>query len=462
MIIRFLQRMVRGYLFPPCFLLLGAALLLLVFVYRSPDSQAEEKRTAENIGLLAATNVPDHEVQYEEALSPDWKVNWDLARELYREKKYREALVQYELLLTQKESIDEARWEYATLLIRQKKWQQAGEQIERLMINDPDNLDYRFAKAEVDTNLGKYDSAVELYENLYILTAETPGVIRALDGLIKVLLLREDLQAVLFYLEKLIALKPDNTELQIERARLTLETQQFGKARSLLTELEQVMPENPAVLSLQAELQKKLGDRMAEAGYRQKLISINPDDLDSHTMLYQYYRDTENWTMSLKHLEVLLKKYPNDVDILEAAAEMNVRLERIDRALEYYDIILALQPNNKFVLKKKILAQRKLAEDLVVLVEHNGSQKLWQDLVKVTSDRAGVYRQIALLLKKKGYTDELIEVLTLICLEDPYDEQTLADLTALLRENGRGEELKNLLEKQQINEQQESPENLTE
>lgn len=445
MITRILYGFKSGHLFIKCFLLFMGVSLLLVFVNQSAI-QAEEKKIGKNKAQAPIANVPDHEVHYENNLSPDWKINWDLARKLYREKKYREALVQYEILLSQKESIDEARWEYATLLLRQERWQQAGEQIEKLLVNDPDNMDYRFAMAEVNINTGKIDPAIELYKQLYIVSLETPLIIRALEGLIKALEMKGEPRDVMFYLEKLIALNPVNSELQIKFARLALESGQLEKAQTALTKLEQSLPNNLSVLQLQASLQKKLGNRDAEAGYLQKLVSINPDDMEAHAMLQQYYRDRENWAMSLKHLEILLKKTPNDPGILEAAAELNIKLERMDRALEYYDYLLALNPNNKTILQKKKDAQKALAEDLVVLVEHNGSQKLWQDLVQVTSDRAGVYREIARLLREKNNTDELIEVLTLICLEDPFDDETLAELTALLKEKGRNDELNVLLE----------------
>ena len=427
-----------------CILLLMAVSLLLIFTYQ-PATKAEEKKIVKKSAKIQGANVPDHEVRYEDSLSPEWKINWDLARKLYREKKYREALVQYELLLSQKESVDEARWEYATLLIRQERWQQAGEQIEKLMVNEPDNMEYRYAMAEVNTNTGKIDPAVELYQQLYILNAETPGNIRALEGLMKALEMKGDKRKVLFYLEKLIALKPDKSELQLKLAMLSLESAQLEKARIVLEKLEQSMPDNTSVLQLQASLQEKLGDRDAEAVYRQKLLSINPDDMEAHTMLQHYYMDKENWAMSLKHVEALLKKTPADAAILETAADLNIKLDRMDRALEYYDYLVALNPNNKTILQKKKEAQKTLAEDLVVLVEHNGSQQLWQDLVQVTSDRSGVYREIASLLRKKNNTDELIEVLTLICLEDPFDDEILAELTTLLKEKGREDELKVLL-----------------
>lgn len=421
--------------------------------------QAEEKKAAPVPAAPAAQEVPARDVRYEETQSPEWKANWDLARKLYREKKYREALVQYELLLSQKESVDEARWEYATLLLRQERWQHAGEQIEKLLANDPDNLEYLFAMAEVDMKTARIEDAIGRYQRLYIITAREQENIKALEGLIAALEAREMRREVQFYLEKLIALQPERSDLRLKLAGLALADGRFKVTGEILDRLEKDHPADLQVLRLQAALQRQLGNREAEACYHQKIIAVEPENTAAHAMLQQYYYDRQNWAMSLKHLEFLLKQTPQAPATLETAAELNVRLGRLDRALEYYDYLLTLNPANKDILEKKRKAQHELAGDLVVLVENDGSQMLWQDLVKVTSDRSGVYREIAGLLRASNNTDELIEVLTLICQEDPKDEQALSELADLLRQKGRDNELAALLEELHQKKNKNNPEN---
>ena len=421
-------------------LLLADGFLFGAFAREKVDTKAEVESPA--------LSVPDREIKYEETLSPDWKKNWDLARELYRQKKFREALVQYEFLLAEKENIEEARWEYATLLLHLERWKPAGEQLERLIDRGPDNRDYRLAMARVDIETGKIDLAVQLYEQLYNSAPDDTAIVPVLEGLIKALTLQKRNAEVIPYLEQLMTLQPADPELQMKLAELAMDQGQLDKADKILSALEQSRPDDNAVLQLQAHLQEKLGNSDAEAGYLQQLVANDPDNIEAHHLLFRYYYEQENWAMGLKHVEVLLKKTPNDSGLLEAAAELNIRAGRIDKALEYYNYILVVQPENKNILHKKKEAQKRLAEDLVVLVENNGCQQLWQDLVKVTSDRPGVYREIADLLREKGKTEELIEVLSLICLEDPHDDKTLKELTVMLKERGRNEELKAVLDKQ--------------
>lgn len=432
-----------------------AAVFLFGVMYQSSAIHAEEKSEAVSKKQDVKTNVPDREVEYEDSLSPEWKKNWDLARELYRDKKYREALVQYEILLLQKENCDEARWEYVTLLIMQGRWNAAGEHLEKLLANDPDNPDYGFAMAEVNVHAGKLTEAENNYRALLAITDDKQKQIRALRGLTKVLEQEGNTAALTDSLEKLVTMQPEAIDAKIQLSGILSDTGDLEKARDILADLEQKYPDNTEVLRLMSMLYNKLGNREREADYRQKLISIDPGDTESHAILQKYYFEKENWAMSLKHLEILLAEKPNDVDLLEKAAALNRKLDRIDRTLEYYDAILSIQPNNKAIQEKKMEAQEILAQDLVVLVEHNGSQKLWQDLVQVTADRLGVYREIANILREKGNTEELMEVLTLICLEDPSDEKVLGELTSLMKETGQNEALRVLqveLKKKQKNE----------
>ncbi len=431
----------------PRLTLAAAAVLMLSACGSASGVQAGETGLLKVGEQRLALAVPDREIRYEETLSPDWKKNWDLARALYREKKFRQALVQYELLLAEKENVDEARWEYTTLLLHFERWPSADEQLDKLIVNQPDNREYRLARARLYVAVGKLDPAIQEYEQLYSSAPDETEIVPVLEGLVMALKLQKrDAGDIIPYLEQLINLQPDNTGWQVELAALAIEEGQLDKAEKVLAGLEQGTLDD-VYFRLQALLQEKQGHMDAAAGYWQQLVSVDPDNIEAHTQLYRYYRDRQMWRMSLKHVEVLLKKTPHDTGLLETAAELNARLGRIDRALEYYEYILAVQPANRNVLQKKRLAQKQLAKDLVVLVENDGSQQLWQDLVKVTSDRPGVYHEIAGILREKGKFDELIEVLTLIVEENPHDEKSLKELAGLLEQRGRGMELQDLLDR---------------
>lgn len=412
----------------------------MIFSLRAQDQEVHAVEPQ-----VLAVNVPDHDIIYTDELSPDWKVNWDLARQLYRENKFREALVQYELLLAQKENIDEARWEYTSILLHLERWQKAEHELHRLISSEPDNKKYLFALARVYLSSGKLDHAIMLYDQLYRDASDKPDTVRSLEGLAAAVELQNDNNALFPLIEKLIALKPNDIILQKKIITLSLQMEKLDTAEDLLRTLEKRDPNDNFVLMGLAELLEKKGNMDEASVYWQKLISVDPGNFEAHDKLVRYYKEKSNWQMSLKHVEQLLKNQPNDVELLETAAEMNLKTGRVDKALEYYDYLLAIKPGNKTIIQKKKKVQQVLAADLLALVENEGSEKLWQDLVNVTSDRPGIYREIASLLRKKGKTIELIEVLALICQEDPADKKTLDELKYLLKKSGRSKELSSLL-----------------
>lgn len=389
-------------------------------------------------------SIPDHEIKYEESLYPDWKMNWDLARELYRDKKYPEALVQYEILFTQKENIDEARWEYASILMYLERWVQARAELEKLLAVEPESIRYCLAMAKVNVALGNLENGVALYTRVLEKPVSNEEKILALEGLINLRELQERKDTVPLLLEQLIAYKPQDMSLLLKLAAIELDMGNVDRAKELCVGLEQANREDTTMLAMLAAIEEKQGNKDAAATYWQKVVGINPENAEAHDHLYTYYYNNENWAMSLKHLEQLIKMSPNDVELLMRAADLSMKQERIDRALEYYEFGMAVDPLNKDIVEKKIIAQKMLAEDLLVLVENDANKRLWQDLVKVAPDSTGVYREIANLLREQEKEDELIEVLRLLHSQLPDDQNIYKELASLLAQNGHSEELADL------------------
>jgi tetratricopeptide (TPR) repeat protein len=388
--------------------------------------------------------APDHQIKYEDSLSPDWKITWDLARQLYREEKYREALVQYELLFARKENIDEARWEYASILIHMQRWSQAREQMEKLLVNEPENTAYLLSLAGIFLESGSWEKAVHLYSRLYEPASDSAVSTTALEGLIEGLAGLGSNELLQPLLKELNRRKPGHFESGKKLLELKIDLGQLDEAESLLLRLENDRPEDVSLLTMKARLSSALGDNQGAAASWLRLIAADGENLTAHRQMVEHYREQENWSGCLEHLEVILKHDPRDIDLLEQAAELNMKLDRLDTALKYYEFGLVAHPADINLLRRKREAQKMLARDLLILVENNGSEKLWDDLNGVTSDRPGVYREIAVLLREKGQTVELIEVLFLLYQENPQDEYIYRELTALLEQAGRSDELVHL------------------
>ncbi|HBI16419.1 MAG TPA: hypothetical protein DDY20_13095 [Desulfobulbaceae bacterium] len=398
----------------------------------------------------ARAGIPDHEIKYEDKLSPAWKGTWDMARQLYREGKYRESLVQYEILLAQKENVAEARWEYVSILFGLQRWQEAGRQLESLLAFDPENRQYQMAAARVDLEAGKADKAAGLYRRLYESDPSGPESTEALQGLVRALERNGAIGELVPLMKQLAARKPADIELQRELARLLLEVGHYDEAGALLKRLEQAAAEDRAVDDLQARVHARAGDREEAARYWRKLAASDQDNLEAHRWLQVYYAGKSDWAMSLRHLEEVMRFTPNDPVLLEQAAGLNMKLGRVDTSLHYYEYCLAHKPKDLNLQKRKGEAQRIMARNLLPLVENGASNKLWHDLAQVTPDRAGVFREIATLLREKSQTEELVEVLALLYRENPGDLPAYRELVFLLANAGRDDELKNLPQRSSV------------
>lgn len=416
-------------------------ILLIILFFQAPFCPAEENGAVAPSATKEKELVPGDQVHYEESLSPDWKVNWDLARSLYREKKYPEALVQYEILLSQKENIDEARWEYASLLMHLERWEKAKTALEKLLAVEPESIRYRMALARVYVQLGNLENAVAVYEKLLELPELQEGKIEMLENLASIYRSQGKKEAALRMLEQLRTLRPDDNDLLLEQALLELELNNIDRARDLCSLLEQYRPRDIQLLTLQAALEERTNNAEKAAEYWEKITMLDPGSLEAHRRLYSYYRARGNWVKSFSHLEPLIKATPGDAELLTAAAELNMQLDRIDRALKYYEYALAIEPTSQHIIAGKKQAQQTLAKDLLPLVENEEGERIWQDLAKVAPDWVGIYREIASLLRSKGNTDKLIEILILLYRNEPGDQQTYQELMTLLEQKGRLDEL---------------------
>ena len=392
---------------------------------------------------FSSVEVPDHFISYQDDSAPEWKNLWDQARKLYNQKKYGQAQIQYELLLASKDNIDQARWEYVSVLICRKLWQRAGVELAVLISHDADRPEYQLARAEVALGRGDFNNAVKVYAPLYAQQCAVGGCtenkIRILSGYITALEGLGRVDTLIPLMEQLVRLRPEDFALQQKIADTALEIGQPEKALAILSDLETINPENLEVLQGLARANMSIGNSSKAAEYWQQVVGLDGENREAHIQLIEYYHGVGNQAMELKHVERMLSTVPDDSKLLEQAARLNLALDRPDKAIEFYNWLLSLQPGNSDFHEQKDRALHDLAVKLLTLIENSGSKLLWQDLVQVTNDRIGVYRTLADLLRTQGRRDALIQVLLVIHNEAPGDSVIDDELTALFEEQRRGD-----------------------
>ncbi len=391
------------------------------------------------------SNIPDRDVQYaKNSTLPRWKVDWDQARALYRSGKTGQALVQYELLLQKKSTIDEARWEYAGLLIEEKRWQQAGNELDTLLAREPDNRNYLLARAKVSLEEGFAEQAVKQYGQLYEGSPSGTDAVEALTGLIAALDKMGNREAQLPLLEQLVLRKPDDLSLLKQIGKLALELGQPEKTRAVLRKPLENNPDDTEILRLTAKAEEVLGNNDQAAVYRLRIAALVGDDVQTSQWLASYYQRKGDFDKALFYVERQLKASPGEVDLILQAARLLDKTGHPGRALDYLSLYLDLVPDDKSVLTERNDIRRELATNLVTFVENRKAQQLWQDLKRITGDREGVYQQMAEWFRQHGKKPELTEVLLVLYRQHPDNRQLFQELVPLMESQGRYDELEKL------------------
>ncbi len=391
------------------------------------------------------TLVPDHDIHYTNKDSlPRWKIDWDRARDLYRQGKAGQALVQYELLLQKKGNIDEARWEYASILIQQKRWRQAGKQLDMLLAHDPGSRRYLLARAGVSLHEGRVKQAVKQYGELFEACPEGPDALKALRGLINALDKQGNREAQLPLQELLLLRTPGDFILLKQTGALALVLGKPEKAENLLLTALDEHSDDAELIKLLAHTEDSLKDSEKAAAYRQQLVALRPDDIQANAWLAKYYLKKGHIGMALRHVERQLKADPINADLILQAAHLYKQMGRPGKALDYLSLYLDLVPADSMVRHEREQIRGELAGGLIALVtgkRGNTINQLWQDVGTMTRDRVGVFLHLADQLKSGGKKHELADVLLLLHRQRPSDKKIYQDLVPLLREEGRTDEL---------------------
>ncbi len=389
--------------------------------------------------------VPDHDIYYTNNKNiPQWKIDWDQARALYRKGKSGQALVQYELLLQKKSNIDEARWEYASILIQEKRWRQAGKELDTLLLHDSDNRKYILARAGVSLHEGRVEQAVRQYGELYGSNPESPDAVRALRGLIDALGYQGNKEAQLPLLELLLLRMPGDRRLLQRTGALALELGKPEKTRDLLEQAITEHPDDTQLIKLLARTETQLKNTGKAADYWQQLVALDPDDIQANTWLANYYLHKGNIAMTLIHVERQLKVDPINADLILQAARLHKRMGRPGKALDYFSLYLELVPDDPDVRHERDSTRKILSSSLIALVRGNRGdniEQLWKDVGRMTSDREGVFMEMADRFRTDGKKRELTQVLLVLHRHLPADTHIYQELVPLLEAEGRMNEL---------------------
>lgn len=366
---------------------------------------------------LYSAITPDREIVTVDAPdTPLWKSYWDAGRDLARQGNYVAAAEYYKELLLKKPRIEEAKWEYCKILFTLEEFDLATSILESLIEGNPYSLEYISMAGHVALRTKEYRRAVKYLGQVYSREPGGDEGVLALKGLVDGLLgLGRDAQAFTL-LEQLRQRKPDDTRVLEMLAHVAQNLGQFRKSSDYYSLLLNDAGLEKEQLQKAAELFVQAGEKEKALPVWKRILEKDPDNITYHLKACNYFLDTGNSRLALPHILSILNndKHLNQ-NLLLTAARIYVRdFGRADKALRFYERYTKLVPKDKQAAKELDIIRDTIANDLLAIVENNGAEILWNDLLEFTDNRLSIYRLMAKKLEHSGKTKALTSLLEVI------------------------------------------------
>jgi len=426
--------------------------------------------------------VPERQVRIEGSM-PLWKENWDKARQLVRQRDYKQAIGKYGQVLVEKPDLEEARWELARIYLLTGDRKQAAALLEALHEKNAVNLEYTAALGELLVGEKKYGRAKLLLEEVLNRQGDSVGVLR---NMIAVQQQIGDKKELLDLLRRYLRLVPGDDAMRLLTAQTAFDLGEFQQAGAFLQPLVEKEPGNVAALRVDARVHERLGLHNQARKFWQQLLDRQPADVEANLAMAAYLEGQPG--SERQALDRLLavqgqKDLPDDYDY--QVGSLYAQLLQFDRALPFLEKFHRKNPDDKsvlrlmvktyaalgdrqktlallekyFVLEQKPAPQELrqaaelydaagryreaipfyralldqapddpellevLAKDLLAIGEEEGALGMWKLLLEKTPQRLDVQRSMADLLEKLGRDKELVDVLAVLVRLQPNDTE---------------------------------------
>lgn len=367
---------------------------------------------------------------------PAWMLIWNRGRELLDKNKYEDAIQVYRKLFKEKPFIEEALYEYGLALMTLEQWQEADNTFRSLLEVNPELSGYQLNGARTAMALKHYSRAAKLFGQIYTMFPNGRFAIEALTG--QVVALQKQKKKGLAYplMEQLYLLIPHEQKTIRTLAEFSLELGYQQKAKNYYKTLLTEFGGTPEDFITGERLFADSKDLQMQLICLKRYLQFYPYYLPFHQKLSLHYIESEYPEKALPHLLIQIAHGDNKPqNFLQIGNIYLYHKGRPDKALYYYDEYKKRITDSSEVDMEIKRIQAILAGDLLVIVENEGAWNLWRDLARLIPDRLAVYYSMAKQLQKLDRKKELLEVLEIIHIHNPDDDEIIFQLAQLYCRN---------------------------
>jgi tetratricopeptide (TPR) repeat protein len=363
---------------------------------------------------------------------PLWKVHWEKARQFVLQKKYPEAVLDFQQALTLKPNLDEARLELAQVLVTLERWGEAIIELSAVAEHQPLNEKVQKDLADLLTRKKEYRRANERYQ--WLMQKDPDNLPIRLSLASNYYQLNELEKAMIEWRQVLIR-DPQHVEARTNLAEVLGATRRLDESILLL---EGLVKQFPKQLSLRKKLAQSLisAQRNKEAlPYLQELNRQEPGDPEIQLLLAQVLSAGKQYDQSLTVLDAYLKKKPDQSKALLEKARALYFTENYSQALEIYERLRKTEPNN-------VDLQREIAETYFSSGNYQEALSEYEALAKQFPNEYPLHEKVGeLYFQNKKYTQSLSPFQKALTLEP---ENSVAQLNLARAFNFSGEKEKAL------------------
>ena len=271
-----------------------------------------------------------------------------------------------------------ARLIRCTALVASRQFKQARQEIDDVFKLDPGSMEARFQSGYIDLQEMKLDEAEKSFLQVRV---AAPSDIRAIVGLAEVVLARGDPHGAVAFLKREMAANPQQTNLLISLGGLATKAKLGDEAIAAYSQLLTKEPENsavharlgillnnkndstnslvhlrravelspndPATALALALLYEKMGKPNAAVPIYEKILELNPDDLNAlNNLAYRLVEDGKDLNRGLQLAARALQLKPADPDIEDTMALAYIKKSQHPGAIEILIDIIRRNPDH--------------------------------------------------------------------------------------------------------------------
>ncbi|MBI4650604.1 tetratricopeptide repeat protein [Candidatus Desantisbacteria bacterium] len=272
-------------------------------------------------------------------------------------------------------------------------------EIQKILLKNPLDKNAFIESGKMYKTLGKFDDLISLYENfLKNSTGENElkkellslylekNILNKTENILKEFL-EQDKNNIDLHTQLLDILQKQNKEEEVFKeheilAKLYLQNKELDKAKFFFEYILKKDPENLYYLQSYseicellkdkekavecylhiAEIKDKIGEKDEAVKYYQKIVRINPDQIELLFKLVNIYKNQKKFNEAIENLKIIIDKKPDDLNALKKLGEIFFESNKYEEAREIYLKILTLSPDNK---THEILAEIYLHENKI-------------------------------------------------------------------------------------------------